>query len=131
MGCADSKSAGLANPITTVAAASNGQQQHQPSSRDHSNFQTNVEDSAAGHCCLADEEDAAVKIQAFYRGYQTRRDLADKKEKELYGPGGKPGKKKKGTYPKPQAPTAPPPPPPQQQPAAAAADLQQQPITLT
>jgi hypothetical protein len=57
--------------------------------------------------------------------------LADKKEKELYGPGGKPGKKKKGTYPKPQAPTAPPPPPPQQQPAAAAADLQQQPITLT
>jgi hypothetical protein len=40
MGCADSKSAGLTNPITTVAAASNGQQQHQPSSRDHSNFQS-------------------------------------------------------------------------------------------
>ncbi len=39
MGCADSKSAGLANTITTVAAASNGQQQHQPS-RDHSNFQS-------------------------------------------------------------------------------------------
>jgi hypothetical protein len=58
--------------------------------------------------------------------------LADKKEKELYGPGGKPGKKKKGTYPKPQAPQ------PTALPAATAAapqqplaDLQKQPTTLT
>lgn len=89
------------------------------------------EDSAAGHCSLAEEEDAAVKIQAFYRGYQTRRDLADKKERELYGPGGKPGKKKKGTYPKPLAPQ----PPQQQQPPQthpAVVDLaQHQPTALT
>ncbi|XP_059351304.1 uncharacterized protein LOC130696084 isoform X1 [Daphnia carinata] len=105
MGCADSKSAGLANTITTVAAANTNGQLHQHPS----DLQTS-EDSAGGHCSLAEEEDAAVKIQAFYRGYQTRRDLADKKERELYGPGGKPGKKKKGTYPKPLAPQ-----PPQQQ----------------
>lgn len=46
-----------------------------------------------------EEEDAAVKIQAFYRGYQTRRDLADKREIQLHGPGGKPTKKKKSSYP--------------------------------
>ena len=85
-----------------------------------------VDDStSAGHNNIAEEEDAAVKIQAFYRGYQTRRDLADKREKELYGPGGKPGKKKKGTYPKP---TAPLPPLQHQQPVT---DLQQTPTTLT
>lgn len=31
--------------------------------------------------CRAEEEDAAVKIQAFYRGYQTRKDLSDSKAK--------------------------------------------------
>lgn len=84
------------------------------------------ESTSAGHNNIAEEEDAAVKIQAFYRGYQTRRDLADKREKELYGPGGKPaGKKKKGTQnPKP---TAPLPPLQHQQPVT---DLQQTPTTL-
>lgn len=54
-----------------------------------------VEDPSADASSAREEEDAAVKIQAFYRGYQTRRDLADKRDIQLYGPAGKPGKKKK------------------------------------
>lgn len=64
-----------------------------------------------------DEEDAALKIQAFYRGYQTRREL---KDKELLASGVSlnPKPRKKKAHPAPQ--------PPAQQPAPQPVVEQQQ-----